>query len=233
VDALFPRVRFVERSGHYEVDTVLFIGPSGKYEAGTLAPEQADALPVDRIPLVTQLLFWMPMDGRLEWLLAVLLNAQGDVEWAVQIMDELVGPAGMSSVGELMEHRRALVRARPVVDFLWGSEGPAHQAALRWALAPRWAAGAPGVGSSMNELGWACVLDRTLAVNPETGTITPAGPSDPGPAADSPAAVRKPATTWVQDWGKFGIGLVVGVLATVLVGLQVRQIRQRRLQAPG
>src|SRR5258707_1067825 len=54
VDPLFPRVRFV--------------GPSGRYEPGELAPEQRDELPLEAIDTVAQLVLWLPHDNRLYWL---------------------------------------------------------------------------------------------------------------------------------------------------------------------
>src|SRR5262249_14960861 len=54
LDALFPRVRFV--------------GRSGRYEAGELAPEQWDELPPDALQLVTQLVLWLPFDNPLYWM---------------------------------------------------------------------------------------------------------------------------------------------------------------------
>jgi tetratricopeptide (TPR) repeat protein len=81
VDALFDAGA---KSGKLE-----FIGPSGKYEAGKLAPEQRAKLPKNAIEIVEQLLVWMPHDTRLYWLLGELFNAEGDVNAAREIFEEV------------------------------------------------------------------------------------------------------------------------------------------------
>ena len=58
---------------------VRFVGPSGKYEAGTIAPKQWGEVPSDAIDVVMQLHLWLPFDNRLSWLLGELLNGLGDV----------------------------------------------------------------------------------------------------------------------------------------------------------
>jgi hypothetical protein len=91
-DALFP---------------LQFVGPNGKYEAGTVAEAEKAKIPDDAIATVQQLLFWLPYDSRLYWLLAELYNATGDVTAAAVIMDECVD-ARRFQVEQLREHRRAV-----------------------------------------------------------------------------------------------------------------------------
>jgi tetratricopeptide (TPR) repeat protein len=99
LDPLFPRVRWV--------------GPSGHYEAGALAVEQLDELPPDAEPLVVQLMLWEPSDTRLLWLYGELLNARGQVPAAFEVLDQCAR-RGLS--GELREHRKVLWQAKPAYD---------------------------------------------------------------------------------------------------------------------
>jgi hypothetical protein len=57
---------------------------------------------------VEQILLWHPNDVRLTWLLAELFNAQGDIVWALKLMDRLID-IGVS--GEVREHRNTLIEA--------------------------------------------------------------------------------------------------------------------------
>jgi hypothetical protein len=56
-----------------------FVGPSGRYEAGKLAPAERAKLPPKALEIVQQLLIWQPFDTRLYWLCGELFNAEGDV----------------------------------------------------------------------------------------------------------------------------------------------------------
>jgi hypothetical protein len=75
IDALFP---------------VQFVGESGQYEAGKIAEAEKAKIPADAIATVQQLLFWLPNDSRLYWLLAELYNAAGDLDSAAIIFDECI-----------------------------------------------------------------------------------------------------------------------------------------------
>jgi tetratricopeptide (TPR) repeat protein len=67
---------------------VQFVGPSGKYEAGTLAAEQKAKLPADAVALVQQLVLWFPNDAPLLWLLGELYNANGQIREALDIFKQ-------------------------------------------------------------------------------------------------------------------------------------------------
>jgi tetratricopeptide (TPR) repeat protein len=95
VDALFP---------------VRFLGPTGNYEAGTLADAEKAKLPADAVPLVQQLLLWFPDDTRLYWLLGELYNAQGDLASAAAVFEECVWTRKFDSP-TLREHRRVVKEA--------------------------------------------------------------------------------------------------------------------------
>jgi hypothetical protein len=93
---------------------VRFVGPSGQFEPGRLAPEQRKALPENAAALAQQLALWLPHDARLLWLLAELANAHGDVATAAAMMDGCVTEFGLRHP-ELLARRRA---ARAAADEL-------------------------------------------------------------------------------------------------------------------
>jgi tetratricopeptide (TPR) repeat protein len=94
LDALFPGVRFSM--------------PDGQYAAGEISPRSQDRLPPDAVELVAQILRWQPDDLALQWLLAELYNARGEVRAASQILDFLRGMGLTGPNGELEKHREAL-----------------------------------------------------------------------------------------------------------------------------
>lgn len=67
---------------------VQFVGENGTYQVGSIAAAQREKLPEDAIAIVQQLLFWMPHDSRLRWLLAELYNATGEPAAALTLMNE-------------------------------------------------------------------------------------------------------------------------------------------------
>jgi hypothetical protein len=97
VDALFDQVRFV--------------GPSGEYEAGKVSAEELHALPRDALPIVAQLVYWLPADARLYWQYGEILNAEGQSNDASRVLDELRDLRGLGSIPELNNHRRVLKAA--------------------------------------------------------------------------------------------------------------------------
>jgi tetratricopeptide (TPR) repeat protein len=86
-----------------------FVGPSGQYEAGKLAPAERVKLPRNAIEIVEQLLVWMPHDNRLYWLLGELFNAEGDIPAAQAIFEEAAvkwDPKTSKSAGAQMGFKR-------------------------------------------------------------------------------------------------------------------------------
>ena len=67
---------------------VQFVGPSGGYEAGTIAPDEKAKLPADAVAVVQQLILWYPFDARIYWLLGELYNANGQMREALAIFKE-------------------------------------------------------------------------------------------------------------------------------------------------
>lgn len=94
---------------------VRFVGPTGAFEAGAIAPEEKAKLPADAIATVQQLLMWLPDDTRLYWLLGELYNAQGDLDSALAVFSECLDARRFDAV-KLREHRQAVkaaIAARP------------------------------------------------------------------------------------------------------------------------
>ncbi|HKB39786.1 MAG TPA: hypothetical protein VKD72_25340 [Gemmataceae bacterium] len=109
LDGLFPRVKE--------------LAAPGRFQAGQIAPEIARELPPDALPLVQQLLLWMPNDSRLLWLYAELLNSRGDKDSmtiAEQILSQLVYTGFSSEV--MKEHRTALREALVPEETPWSPD---------------------------------------------------------------------------------------------------------------
>jgi tetratricopeptide (TPR) repeat protein len=211
---------------------VRFVGPSGRYEAGTIAADQADRLPLEAVNTVSQLLLWLPFDNRLSWLHAELLNAQGDLQAASTIMDDLVFNRGYKPP-ELWAHRPVVLQAwrqASPVQKLLDEQGPAVRAYLGWELQPRGLTLTPGVGSLMDEAGWLALIDYAqrggefldpMASSPSAHGAKPAAAGGAAPANATDAS-------WLPDWRTFLVGLVTGAAVMVLIGQQVRQTRSHK-----
>jgi hypothetical protein len=203
LDPLFPGVRFV--------------GPSGQYQAGAVAPEVDDALPVECIAIITQLCLWLPFDDRLYWQLGELMNAKGNMEDAYTVLDELEYARGVHN-SELHRHRQVLLEAlreaRKAAPLLSGDGSAVIKEQLLWELTPRGATAAPGAGSLAAEAAWMGALGSLS----QTGTTAQAEPA----ATAGPAKVP-----WLPDWRTFGVGVLTGAVVALLVGLQLRHGRRR------
>jgi hypothetical protein len=96
VAPIFPKAKFDE--------------PGREYQAGSFGPETADALPLDVLQVVAQLLLWLPNDARIRWLYAEVLNGKGYVREAKAFMVDL---QENRSVGAVRAHRRVLDEWQP------------------------------------------------------------------------------------------------------------------------
>jgi hypothetical protein len=189
-----------------------------------------DKLPLERVPLVVQLLLWLPFDNRLYWQLAELLNIQADVQGASTLMNELVDSRAYRPP-ELWAHRQvvrqAWAEARPVLEKLEGNDGPAVRAELTWMLRPHGAELAPGAGSLVNEIAWAAVL-KNAGSDGQFGSGPGQQAAAPKTAATAAAAPGPQEASWLPDWRTFLVGLVTGAAVMVLIGQQVRQTRSHK-----
>jgi tetratricopeptide (TPR) repeat protein len=113
VDALFGTAK----------EPLRFVGESGGFEPGKLAQKERAKLPPDAVEIVQQLLLWMPDDRRLQWLLAELYNAQGDIVAARQIFKELGDFQNRYPAAECQKHYETLAKYRaPVQDIDLGND---------------------------------------------------------------------------------------------------------------
>lgn len=203
-------------------DALRFVGPSGRYEIGALAPAELAKLPDGSLPkamqAVQQLLVWTPEDSRLIWLLGELAAAQGQTKAAAKALQYCVDTARMSTP-ELKQHRALLLEHVAWSDALErvGPQGRQAEWLARWL--PALAA------SELTPFG------APLAFAAAAEQADPMKPKNPlEQLASSPAAA--PAGS-VFSWDLVSWPIVVAGAAFVLllVSLQVREWRKRRRRA--
>ena len=88
------------------------VGTGRGYQAGCVTMTALDALPPDAPWLVRELMMAYPTDARLYWLFGETLNSVGRVEDALQVLDDLVNVNQLSSIDEIVRHRRVLFEPR-------------------------------------------------------------------------------------------------------------------------
>jgi tetratricopeptide (TPR) repeat protein len=88
-----------------------------EYQAGAVAPEVWAELPGDAVPIVQQLLIWLPQDSYLYWLLGELVNARGDVAQATDILSDLM-QRNFAPGPIIRQHLRTLREARTAAGKL-------------------------------------------------------------------------------------------------------------------
>lgn len=204
LDELFPGVRFV--------------GASGRYEAGSIDPLQYARLPADHLSAVAQLVLWMPTDARLSWLLAELLNANGNIADAFAWMHDLSYNRGYHP-NDLKEHRLLLKEPAEAVA-VWNLRGPSSDdvARMMWAITPR-GSGAPGAPAIANlEAAYSFAHIQQPAPRPESKDNETSRPAESSSA--TPPAL--PSTQHVI------VSFLAGVVLTLLAGMQIREMRRRR-----
>ncbi len=89
---------------------VRYVGDSGQYEAGKIAPIERDKLPADTLAILQQLLIWLPDDARLYWQMGEVLNALGEVSSAATVFDDCVWRRRLDDL-ELRQHRQIVAEA--------------------------------------------------------------------------------------------------------------------------
>lgn len=196
LDPLFPGVSYTTGSG--------------SYEPGGMSAESRDALPPDAFLLVMELVRWFPFDNRLYWQYGEILNAEGSIPAAYEVLHELVNARGYSP-RELREHRKVLVEASAIAKEM-SENGSRNLRRLMCVMAPRGLGLAPGVGAAVTEAGWAATLD------PLEQTQAAVASPPPPPAGKLP------------DWKTVGVSAVFGALAALILRQQFR--RPAREAAP-
>jgi hypothetical protein len=169
-----------------------------------MSAESRDALPNEPFLLVAQLVYWLPHDNRLYWQLGEVLNADGQVPAAYDVMRELVDARGFSP-RELREHRKVLLEASAAAKEL-SDNGSRNLRRLMLMVAPRGVGMAPGLGAAVSEAGWAATLDPL-----EQAQTTPPPPPPTTPTAKMP------------DWRTVMVSAVFGALAALILRQQFRR----------
>lgn len=206
-EALFPGVRFV--------------GDSGTYEPGQIAAARQARLPADAVAVVEQLLLWLPLDAdqRLYWLLAELLNAQGDITDGVKVVNELVDDRRFNSQ-ELLRHRQVLNQVREVAQMTRTGQ-------VAFLLTPRTTA----VPGALSEAVWIGIMEELRRRQDPLGGLA-------RPTAVTPERSDAPATTdlWPERRRLVlvgGLTVVVVVLLAYLQGYLAGRKRAWRAPAGG
>jgi hypothetical protein len=224
LDGLFPRVQFV--------------GPGGHFEAGTIAPAQWAEVPMDANLVVMQLLLWMPFDDRLHWLLGELLNASGDVVGAAAMMKEVVNKAqdpskwDAAAPRELREHYDIVATEAAAHEQFVAVEASLKQSdpyvylMIRAGLAPRGMG--LGAGDLIQEACWPAMVVYTEDLKRKVEDQKRR--QQAVQQADSPAAGPSSSASegWVPNWRQLGVGFGAGVLVTLLLSMQMRQLNRAK-----
>lgn len=90
-----------------------YVGVSGKYEAGAVAPAERAKLPKNAIDIVRRLLIWMPSDPRLYWQLAELYAARAADVPKKERRAYLTAAANL--LGDLIDQKKFNYRGAPEV----------------------------------------------------------------------------------------------------------------------
>jgi len=221
VDALFGRVRFV--------------GESGKYEPGVIGLDQVDQLPFECVDVVKQLIFWLPFDDRLYWLLAELLNASGQPDKALAIMKDLSFGRRFNAP-EFVEHRRVLLEYEEAIRLFTDPKGIPTSVTMEQlfgVMMPRGVGLAPGVGALPPEAAWLDLVQFLEARRKEYTPFTDGGQTHTGQNGDPQGGTSKAPPFWQPDLRHLVVSFLAGVAVTMLLVLQVRASRARTKTAGG
>jgi hypothetical protein len=211
LDAVFPRLRFV--------------GPSGEYEAGLLAPDQWANLPANYTEIVKLLVLWMPHDARLRWLLAEIVNANDDPELALEMMNELVETRKFGNT-EFAAHHRELRHAKMIRDRLKRLRPSFANEKAKASLAPLGDLLGPAPAAVLDTAGAVMAIEKIIQEPlPKEEQIFDVAPTDP--AANAPVQTG----TWTPEWRQIGISFVAGAIVAALLSLQLREMRKRKRDA--
>lgn len=216
LDPLFPGAKALNRAD--------------AFRPGELPTEADEQLPERAVLIVEQLCVWLPFEPRLYWLLGELLNGAGQVEQAYGIFNELltdVNERGEVTWGRrnnfrnLRAHQQALKPLQPLALAFrretanWGTLLTLGLCLPRLTPMPGPAGVAAYLGSAFSP------LVVSAALNDRQGFA----PGDqPRPDAATPPLPDEAQLNWRHIGASFGFG----VLATLLIGLQLREWLRRR-----
>jgi hypothetical protein len=238
-DASLPaqeRVRRERESGVDDLFPVLQKSWSRDgYSAGVLKPRDALEIPAEAPLLVTQLIYWLPHDPRLYWLLAELQNAaQGRFLDTLEMFVQLSNAYHRSLISE---HRRVLLQAKQWSATLQTEELRIVENQLFYSLGiPTGDEKHPGLlplfelPLPMGALPTLNAVALIAAVNQADLTKS----EHPPPQADiSQTEAKKepppaPNARWTLEWNQIIGGFFAGALVTLLGGQQMREFLRRR-----
>lgn len=187
LDDLFPGVRFV--------------GP-GTYRPGEIAPRLYDKLPPDAVAVVGQILMSVPHDPHLQWLLAELFNAHGEVYRAHHLLYKL---DQARFHGEGLRQHMLILEGPAKVEMAFK---PEMRQRLLFELALPGARFASEAGSGAWE------ASRIEVIPPFKENPTPKDTVDD--------------ISWLPSWKTLAVvGFPAGLFLGMLIVLQLRQIRRR------
>jgi hypothetical protein len=205
IDPIFPGFRLVGP------------GKGGAFEPGRLAPEEMKKLPPKAYGITLQLVLWHPFDFRLEWLLAELLNASGQVDLAYEIMDGLRDTPQGGTFRDLMQHRRVLQGPAAIAKQLRKPSKQGHLLA-QFMLIPR-PTMAPGIAGAAAYQA-SCTAAEALGYTLEK-------PPMPGLTSD-PENTTPPAQQLPFNWRHILLGFGFGFVVAMLVNFQWQEWKRRR-----
>lgn len=209
IDPVFPGVRYV--------------GRSGSFEAGAMAPRELDRLPLNAVQVMTQLAVWFPADMRLYWQLGQLVGVAGSIDQSFRIADELVQAGMAGSFKGLPQQRRVLLDAVKSYKVIFDTASPAPRGQLAAAmmLLPRPLFAPPVVGDLAYGAGCAAMVPVVIESSKPPIPPFDQPPADPGPAAP------------VFNFKHVTMGFGFGFLVAALCGFQWQEWRRRRLRPSG
>jgi tetratricopeptide (TPR) repeat protein len=215
VDALFPHLRFDTAEGRYELG-----GPPVDSPA-------ADAIPLDAVALMAQLVWWVPFDNHLYWLYGEVRNYRGDVVGAEDVLTELTTITGTRR----MDRNNYPTANRHAQALFYGKQLLGFQRDLLWMLHPRLPGAAPG-GDLPAEMGGLFAADRAryMEDNRSKFFVPPVSDKIPsGPETTPTVPPTAPQTaSWLPDWRTVVVSFAAGMIVMALLSLQVREWQRRR-----
>jgi len=186
---------------------VRFSPANGEYRIGGIALDMNDRIPPDAPLIVLQLVFWMPLDSRIYWQYAEILNTRNQVIEAATLLTELVVARNLKSIRELNRHRLELEEAADARKKLPMPLGAVELLAL---FAPRGLPLSPGLGQAAPEAVWPVVFAEYKR---QAEPVTPAGTASDG--------------SRLLDWNTVWVAFIAGAVVSLLLMLQIRQWRNR------
>lgn len=200
VDPIFPGVEFETTRG--------------EYTPGEIPQRSRDRLPPDAMQIVRQLRLWMPFDTRLRWLYAELLNAEGNIVEASNVMNSFTEQGYRSN--KRREHARILKRASELAQAMQRDFNETHRQYLFASLT----LSNPSGNSPAESFSRASIPALIKTFTSDTGVVIPPSPPPPD---DKPV-------------GFFGMspiqillsGLAGGVVVGALLLFQIQELARRR-----